>query len=120
MIKTCQKGKVYQYNGIYVLCFIDLDPKNLNETPLFYGVVVETNTVDLVRATRDCFSKSLYSETNKTINDYKYLTDPNTGLWKKWFNKEYNEDLSNNIQTPTLEPDEDELELWNLESASGI
>ncbi len=115
---TFVKGIVYHYNGIHVLCIQDLDPKNLNENPSFYGVVVKSNNNDIPRALRDCFSKIHYSETNETIDNYKHLTEPNTGLWKKWFNNEYNHNYG--LQEPTIKPSKSELELWDLQSANGI
>lgn len=112
-----EKGFVYSYNGISVLCIQDLDPRNLNETPSFYGVVVESSSSDVVRASTGCYSKELYKKTKLTIKDFEPLVNPTTGLWRKWFPKMYKEVYE--LQKPTTEPDASELELWNLKSADG-
>lgn len=116
------RGKVYERFGFYVLCHTDLNPNNDNETPMFIGITVETyDNEEMPRAELNRLSKELYEETDLTLNDFDFLTNPKTGLWNNWFPEWYNE-TTYELQKPTINPEDEEdydPSMWDFISADG-
>lgn len=116
------RGKVYERFGFYILCHTDLNPNNDNETPMFIGVTVETyDSEEMPRGEMNILAKELYEETDLTLNDFDFLTNPETGLWNKWFPEWYNE-TTYELQKPTINPEDEEdydPEMWDFISADG-
>lgn len=117
------RGRVYRRNHFYVLCHTDVNPNNDNECPMFVGITVRTNnSEEMPRGERTSFSKDHYFETDLTINDFDFLTNTETGLWKKWFPEWWNE-TTYKIQKPTIKPEDEEdydPSMWDLTPANGI